>query len=149
MKGKIVAVALTIAAGAYLTWPGKDILSYTSCGPKSFFAELSAMMYGRSFWEQALTNARDSVAFHESEKKRVIETFEAARIQRARIRQALQSHASNSSAAHRHADALRDRADDIESNETLRLLSEIHSRAITNIRWCEEVIRTRAGVSSR
>ena len=48
--------------------PGRAqiLVDYRSCAPKSGLSQLSATLYGRSFWEQALTHARDLVT--ETEK---------------------------------------------------------------------------------
>jgi hypothetical protein len=103
----------------YATWPGADTLDYSTCEPKSGLSQLSANIYGRFFWEQALTRARDLA------NMKTTEAFLAdAEQQTRRNNQQLEElYAKNPSiaptAAERSAQRLREQADRIEAQDGL------------------------------
>lgn len=118
------------AVAAYATWPGADTMDYASCEPKAGLSQLSETIYRRFFWEQALTRARELA------RSRPLETILSdAELQTRQNNQRLEEFYTKypqmaPSAAERTAKRLRERADQIETQDALsRSLSM--ERAIT------------------
>jgi hypothetical protein len=124
-RGKMLFLAVLVALAAYATWPGKDTLDYSTCEPKSGLATLSAKLYDRFFWEQALTRARDLATGTEQLDANLVRMFEIAKMRKA---------------GESIPERLREQADQIEARETLNQLSSRNRRVVADARHCEQAI---------
>ncbi|RTE93069.1 hypothetical protein D6B98_10575 [Bradyrhizobium sp. LVM 105] len=144
-RGQLLGLGFLAAVAVYATWPGTDTLDYRSCEPKSGLSQLSAQIYGRFFWEQALTRARELA------NMKTTETFLAEAEQKARTNnQRLEGfYAKNPSIApsnaERTAQRLREQADQIEAQDGLnRIFSmerQIKARALDCVQAITEKLR--------
>jgi hypothetical protein len=118
-RGQVFGFGVLAAVAIYATWPGADTLDYSSCEPKGGLSELSSNLYGRFFWEQALTRARELA------NMKTTETFlaDAERQVRQNDQRLEEFYAKNPSiaptSADRTAQRLRERADRIEAQDGL------------------------------
>jgi hypothetical protein len=138
-------MAIAAAVAAYATWPGEDRLDYRSCEPKSGLSQLSATLYGRFFWEQALTRARDLAANTEKLDRdwaKMFEDRQRAREGDRRNQEDLYTKFPDiaPTGSQRSAQSLRDQADRIEEQETLNHLRSNDQKVITDARRCERAI---------
>jgi hypothetical protein len=118
-RGQVFGFGFLAAVAIYATWPGADTLDYSSCEPKGGLSQLSAKLYGRFFWEQALTRARELA------NMKTTETFlaDSERLARQNDQRLEEFYAKNPSiaptSAERAAQRLRERADRIEAQDGL------------------------------
>jgi hypothetical protein len=139
-RGQVIGFAFVAVAAIYATWPGAHTLDYSSCEPKGGLSQLSAGIYGRFFWEQALTRARELADM------KTTETYLADAEQRARQnRQQLEEfYAKNPSiaptSAERTAQRLREQADRIEAQDGLNRIFNMEREIKAKARNCVEVI---------
>jgi hypothetical protein len=146
-RGKMILLAIVLVLAVYATWPGDNSLDYSSCEPKSELSKLSAtIIYGRFFWERQLTLAHDLAVsledLNESRKKMLAD----ARAHKEQTRQIIEDIYAKQpdmapTAGARAAQALRERADQIEEQELLDHFSHIEGPMIIEVRHCEQVIR--------
>jgi hypothetical protein len=127
-RGKTLFLAVLMAVAAYATWPGQDTLDYSSCEPKSGLATLSAKLYGRFFWEQALTRASDLATGTERLDANLARMLATAKTRKEGLST---------------PERLREQADQIEAQETFDQLSSTNRRIVANARHCEQVIMGR------
>lgn len=139
-RGQVIGFGLLAAVAIYVTWPGADSLDYTSCEPKGGLSQLSAKIYGRFFWEQALARAKDLADM------KTTETYLADAEQRVRQnRQQLDElYAKNPSiaptASERTAQRLREQADRIEAQDGLNRIFNMEREIKAAGRNCAQVI---------
>jgi hypothetical protein len=116
-RGQVFGFGFLGAVAIYTTWPGADTLDYLSCEPKGGLSQLSSNLYGRFFWEQALTRARELA------NMKTTETFlaDAERQVRQNDQWLEEFYAKNPSIAptsgDRTAQRLRERADRTEAHD--------------------------------
>lgn len=121
-RGQLLGFGFLAAVAVFATWPGADTLDYRSCEPKGGLSQLSAGIYGRFFWEQALTRARELA------NMKTFETFLAdperqARKNEQRLEEFYSKNPSIApNSAERTAQRLREQADEIESQDGLNRL---------------------------
>jgi hypothetical protein len=138
--GHVFAIGLLAAVAAYVTWPGADTVDYSSCEPKSGLSQLSANIYGRFFWEQALTRAREQA------NMKTTETFlaDAERQARRNDQQLEQFYAKNPSiaptSAERTAQRLREQADRVEAQDGLNRIFAMEREIKTKALDCVQAI---------
>jgi hypothetical protein len=139
-RGQFIGVSFLAAVAIYATWPGADTLDYSSCEPKAGLSQLSAEMYGRFFWEQALTRAKGLAGM------KTTETYLADAEERARQnRQQLEElYAKNPpiapTPAERTAQRLREQADRIEAQDGLNRIFNIEREIKAEALNCVQVI---------
>lgn len=124
----------------YATWPGADTLDYSSCEPKGGLSQLSANIYGRFFWEQALTRARELAG------SKTLETFltDAERQTRQNDQRLEELYAKYPqmapSANERTAQRLREQADRIETQDALNRMISIEREITGKALNCVQII---------
>jgi hypothetical protein len=144
-RGHVFGFGLLAAVAVYATWPGSDTLDYSTCEPKGGLSQLSAQIYGRFFWEQALTRARDLA------NMKTTETFlaDAERLAKQNDQRLEEFYAKNPSiaptSAERTAQRLRGQADRIEAQDGLnRIFSmerEIKAKALDCVQAITQKLR--------
>jgi hypothetical protein len=143
-RGKVIFGVIAVALAAYATWPDDQSLDYKSCEPKGIFSELSATLYGKSFWEQARARAHSfAVGIEELDKDfaKMLDPTQAQRERDARDQDLYAKFPEMApSPAERAAQRLRDQADRIESQEIINRQSAIHQKMISDARRCEAII---------
>ena len=144
ISGPFILLAILVGLAVYATWPGQDTLDYLSCEPKSGLSQLSATLYGRFFWEQALTRARDLATGMESSDRDLAKMLDPAKAQRERDRRDREIYAIDPKMAptdaERAAQRLRDQADQIEAQDVLNKILSRDRKIITDARRCQQVI---------
>jgi len=128
-RGQKICLAIGAVLAIYLTWPGGATLNYSTCEPKSGLSQLSATLYGRYFWETALTHARELALGLEKQNNDWAKTFNSSKLQ--------------PNAGVTEAERLRDRADQIEAQQAWNHLSSMYASSIANVRQCEQLIVAR------
>jgi hypothetical protein len=142
-RGPIIGFGFLTAAAVYATWPGADTLDYSSCEPKGGLSQLSAEIYGRFFWERALTRAGGLADM------KTTETFLADAERRAEQNdQHLEEfYAKNPSiaptSAERTAKRLREQADRIEAQDGLNRIFTMEREMKAEALNCVRVITQR------
>lgn len=144
-RGKMTFVAILLALASYATWPGDDSLDYRSCEPKSSLSQLSAAIYGRFFWEQALAGTRYLAADTEKLDQTWINMSDTAKSQKEKNDREIEEIYAKypkmePTAAERSAQRLRDQADQIEGQEGLNQFLSTDRKVIADARRCEQVI---------
>ena len=138
--GKLFGLAILAALAVYATWPGTDTMDYTTCEPKAGFSHLSASIYGRFFWEQALERARALAG-----RKTMEDILRSAERQTKQRNQSLEEIYKKypkmaPTPDERAAQRLREQADQIEQRESLNRLYSMEREITTNALHCEQVI---------
>lgn len=144
-RGHVFGLGLLAAVAVYTTWPGADTLDYSSCEPKGGLSQLSANIYGRFFWEQALSRAQELA------NMKTTETFlaDAERQARRSDQQLEEFYAKNPSiaptSAERAAKRLREQADRIEAQDGLNRIftmeREIKAKALDCVQAITQRLR--------
>lgn len=145
-RGHVIGSAMFVAVAAYATWPGADSLDYRSCEPKSGISQLSEAIYGRFFWEQALTRAK-SLAGMKTTESYLAEAEEQTRKHRLQLEEFYAKNPSIApSLAERTAQRLREQADRIEAQDGLNRFFDmergIKARADDCARAIQQRLRT-------
>lgn len=142
-RGQVLGLGLLVVVAIYITWPGADTLDYSSCEPKSGLPQLSANIYGRFFWEQALTRARALANMKTTEAY----LADAERQTRQNDQRLEEIYAKNPSIAPRASDRaaqrLRERADRIEAEEALNSIFAMERGIKVKALSCVEAITQR------
>jgi hypothetical protein len=139
-RGQVIGFGFLAAVAIYATWPGADTLDYSSCEPKGGLSQLSAKIYGRFFWEQALTRAGELADM------KTTETFlaDAERLARQNDQRLEEFYAKNPSIAptsgERTAQRLRERADQIEAQDGLNRIFTMEREVKAKALNCVQVI---------
>jgi hypothetical protein len=137
--GLVIGFGLLAAVAVYGTWPGADSLDYSSCEPK-VGSQLSAKIYGRFFWEQALTRASELADMKTTETI----LADAERQARQNDQRLEEFYAKNPSIAptpaERTAQRLRERADRIEAQDGLNRIFTMEREMKTKALNCVQVI---------
>lgn len=124
-RGLVFGFGCLAAVAVYATWPGADTLDYSSCEPKGGVSRLSADLYGRFFWEQALTRARE-LANMKTTEMRLADAERLARQNDQRLEELYAKYPSIApTSAERTAQRLRERADQIEAQDGLNRIFAI------------------------
>ena len=142
---QVIGFGLLAAVAVYATWPGADALDYSSCEPKGGLSQLSAKIYGRFFWEQALNRARELADMKTTEAI----LADAERQEKQNDRRLEEFYAKHPSIAptpaERTAQNLRERADRIEAQEGLNRIftmeREIKARALNCVQVITQKLR--------
>lgn len=145
-RGQVFGFGVLAAGAMYATWPGTDTLDYSSCEPKGGLSQLSAKIYGRFFWEQALTRARVLA------NMKTTETFlaDAERQARQNDQRLEEIYAKNPSIAPTPADRiaqrLREQAERIEAQDGLNRIfameREIKAKALDCVQAITQKLHT-------
>jgi hypothetical protein len=137
---KIIGLGALAAVAVYVTWPGADTLDYSSCEAKAGLSQLSAKIYGRFFWEQALTRATE-LADMKTTEARLADAERVVSQQNQRLEDLYAKNPSIApSAAERTAKHLRERADRIEAQDGLNRIFAIEREIRAKALNCVQVI---------
>lgn len=139
-RGHVLGFSLLAAVALYATWPGYNSLDYSSCEAKSSLSQLSANIYGRYFWEQALTSAHRLANMKTTQSR----WADAERIERQGEQLLEEIYAKHPSlaptSAERAAKRLRERADQIEAQDSLSQFSAMEREMKASVLNCVRII---------
>lgn len=139
-RGHVIGFGLVAVVAVYATWPGEDSLNYSSCEPKGALSQLSANVYGRFFWEKALSRARE-LADMKTTKKFLAEADRQGRRADQQLEEFYAKHPGLApTPAQRTAERLREQADRIEEQDNLKRLFSMERKMKTQARNCVRVI---------
>jgi hypothetical protein len=120
-REKIIAAGIVIGLSVYLTLPSGRALNYETCEPKGALTWVSEQIYGRSYWKEALAEARRSADAWPriAQQRRQMDLDVQARMEEFRKKErelTAKYPGTGPGPAEQAADVLRDRADQIEIN---------------------------------
>jgi len=140
-RGHIVVFGILAIVAVYATWPGADTMDYSSCEPKLGLSRLSAEIYGRFFWESALTRA-EGLAGMKTTEGFLADAEQRARQSNQRLEEFYTNYPSLApTAAELHAQRLREQADRIEAQDGLDRIFNMEREMKAKALNCVQVIR--------
>jgi hypothetical protein len=147
-RGQVSAFLVLIGCLAWLTWPTAGQLNVESCSPRGPIAGITVALHGNAFWRAQLEEL--------SMRRRRAENYERTRTEVAAkldeiLRQAQARldtlYATFPQLAPTHAqvatDALRARADAIETAEADMIANEFMQRLVEILARCEAIVTAR------
>lgn len=138
--GAVIGLGFLAAVAVFATWPGADTLDYSSCEPKGGLSQISANIYGRFFWEQALTRARE-LAGRKTFEAMLADAERQARQSDQRLEEIYAKHPQMTpSPAERTAQRLREQADRIETRDALNRMISMERETTGKALNCVQVI---------
>jgi hypothetical protein len=139
--GQVIGLGILAAVAFYATWPGTDTLDYSSCEPKSGLAQLSEKIYGRFFWEQALSRAGE-LANMKTTESYLADAERQVRLNDQRLEEIYAKNPSIApTAAEQTAQRLREQADRIEAQDSLNRIFATEREVIAKALGCVQAIK--------